>query len=768
MGHHMKKNTGIVTLSRRQFVITAAAVGGGMTIGIGPIATAEAGTGRASPWKQTEGSELTGFVSITPDNFVTVRSTSPEIGQGTFTCNPMLVTEELKCDWSLVKAEFLPPNRDLREDGYYSNGSRLAYFSGRTTAPAVIEQMLQVGASARERLKQAAAQQWGVAVAEVNAVDSILTHTSSGRTLTYGQVASAAAAITLDTEPSASAPSAWTFLGKESPRKVNLPIILDGSAKYGIDVIEPDMVYAALMQSPVHGGTLKSFDADAVRGMAGVIDVVAVDPTEIRPGLPEGMSATFGINANNAPQSAVAVIAEHFYQAKTALDLLPVEWDAGEGSKWTDTQTVYDGLYNVLRNPTEANITRDIGDVTAAFAASPSKVHSEFHTPYQDHMLMEPLNATVKVTADRVDVWIAHQHPQQVMYVVAHETGVHPKNVHVHPTWAGNGFGRRVYGDEATMAAAIAKLVPGRAVHTIWTREENTRQGRPRDLVGGTFTATLGNDGMPTALLANVAGTRSSVTRALEEHPYQTGIPNWRVQTTQYRTNVMTGPWRGPVYNSNAFQTETFVNMMADTAGIDPVEYRRRLLKNWDPSWIKVLDEVAEKAGWGQELPRGTGMGVAISNWGMGKTDGGPTPNSGTTVAAVVTVEVSRRGNLAIPRVDVAFDTGGVLNRDLVISGIEGGVIMSLSSAVHEELNISGGMLVEDNYDHYKMLRQNDPALPWEIHVHFGGLSGHERFSEIGEPPMGPPPAALAHAIFNATGKWVRTQPFDRTDLSWS
>jgi len=766
MGHHTK-NTNTVTLNRRKFIISAAAVGGGMTLGIGPIGTAEAGFAPGAPWEQSEGIEFTGFISIAPDNIVTVRSTSPDIGMGTFTCNPMLVTEELKCDWNLVRGEFLEPNRDLNEGGFYSSAGRLAYFSGRTTGPEVMKQMLQVGASARERLKQAAAQLWGVAVAEVNAIDSILTHTGSGRTLTYGQVASAAASITLDSEPSVSAPSSWTFLGKESPRKVNLPIILDGSAKYGIDVIEPGMVYAALKQSPAHGGMLKSFDADAVRGMAGVIDVVVIDPTEIRPGLPEGMSATFGISSKNAPQSAVAVIAEHYYQAKTALDMLPVEWDAGEGAKWTDEQVVYNGLTDVLRNPTEANVVRDIGDVTAALQTG-TKVESEFYTPYQDHMLMEPLNATVKVTAGRVDCWIANQHPQQVMYVVAHETGVHPKNVHVHPTWAGNGFGRRVYGDEASMAAAIAKQMPGVAVHTIWTREENTAQGRPRDLVGGTFSATLGNDGMPTALLANVAGTRSAVTRALQEHPYQTGIPNFRVQTTQYVTNVMTGPWRAPVYNTNAFMTETFINMLADKAGIDPVEYRRQLLKNWDPSWMKVLDEVTTKAGWGQELPRGTGMGVAISNWGMGKTEGGPTPNSGTTVAAVVTAEVTRRGNVAIPRVDMAFDTGGVLNRDLVTAGIEGSVIMSLSSAMHEELNISNGVITNTNYDHYRMFRQNDSALPWEIHVHFGGLSGHERFSEIGEPPMGPPPPALAHAIFNATGKWVRTQPFNKYDLSWS
>ncbi len=764
MEHETTKST--VTVNRRQFVISAAAVGGGMMIGIGPIGSALAGLNK--PWEQTtDGSEFTGFISIAPDNSVTLRTTTGDMGQGVFSAGPMILTEELKNDWSLVNAEILPPNRDIKEGGFYTSVGLLAYFTGRSTGKAVMDQLLQVGASARERLRHGAAQEWGVPVAEIKAANSILTHTPSGRTMTYGQIAGKASAIVLDPEPAPTPRSEWTFLGKEAPRKLNLPGILDGSNKYGVDVVVPNMVIAALRQSPVQGGRLKSVDADAVRGMPGVIDVVTVDPDEIRPGLPEGIRAPFGLGATrNGPQAAVAVIAEHYWQAKTALDLLPVEWDPGEGVKWIDEKMVYDGLYAATKDSPEANVVRDVGDVMAELATG--AIERQYHTPYQDHMNMETFCVTVHVTDSRVDCWGSTQHPQQDLYVVADETGVHPENVHWHWAWLGTGLGRRVFGDIPRMAAAVAKKVPGRPVKVMWSREENTRQGRYRDLVAGTYSAKLDADGHPTALKAGVAGTRPSVTRALAEHPYQTGIPNWRVQSTQFVTNVQTGPWRGPVYNTNAFMTETFINELAEGAGKDPLEYRRWLLRNWeDKGWMKSLDEAAQKAGWGKDMPRGMAQGIAVSNWGMGLTEGGPTPHTGTTCAAVVTAEVTRRGNLYIPRVDFAFDTGSFINRDALVLQIEGGVIMSLSAMIHEEIHIKNGEVVEGNFDHYRMFRQNDPALPEEIHVHFGGLTGHERFSEIGEPPMGPSPPALAHAIYRITGKWLRNAPFDKFDLSY-
>ncbi len=232
-------------------------------------------------------------------------------------------------------------------------------------------------------------------------------------------------------------------------------------------------------------------------------------------------------------------------------------------------------------------------------------------------------------------------------------------------------------------------------------------------------------------------------------------------------TNIQLGPWRGPVFNSNTFMIETFVNEMAEKAGIDAIEYRRNLLANYeDKSWLKLLDVVAEKSGWGNALEPGLAQGVAIGNWGMeANPNGGPMPYSGTTVATVVTAEVTRRGEIFIPRVDLTFDTGSIINETIVRAGMEGGVILGLGASMFEELNISDGKVVEGNLDTYRVIRQNDTVLPTEIHVHFEGLSGHERFSEIGEPPVGPPPAALAHAIFKLTGTWMRNMPFSKVAI---
>jgi len=750
--------------NRRQFLLTSFAVGGTMMIGLGPVSKAAAAIATTEPWEQAEGQEFSALLSISPDNIVTVRGTTPDIGNGTMTAPAMFVTEELNCDWNLVRTEIVPPNRDLAEGGAYSKSGGLAYFSGRSTSEGKMQPLLQIGASARERLRQAAAAKWGVDVSTVKAENSMLT--SGDNKATYGEMAAAAAAIQLETEPTPKPRDQWTFLGKQSPKKLQLPAILNGTAKYGIDVQVPGMVYAALRQVPVHGGRLKSHNADAVKNLPGVRAVVVVDPDEVRPGLPEGMRPPFGIAATtNGPQAAVAVIADHYWQAVTALDLLPVEWDANGGDKWETTKTYYDAVSERLNKPAEPNVVVNMGDADTVLGGG-ATVESEFMTPYMDHVNMEPLNGTALVTDARVDVWMPSQHPQQVLFLAADETGVHPKDVHVHQTYVGTGFGRRVYGDDARMVVAIANKMRGTPVKVIWNREESMRQGRYRQAMGGKFAAKLGADGTPEAIRINIAGAGASA-RALDHSPYITGIKNFKIQTENVNSNLMTGPWRGPVFNSNSFMLETFINQMAEEAKIDAIEFRRKLLANYeDKSWIKVLDTVAEKSGWGTDQGRGVAQGVAIANWGMpAQKGGGPTPYSGTTVAAVVTAEVSRRGQIYIPRVDIAVDLGTFINQEAVRAQIEGGVVLTLGAALHEEINIEKGRPVEGNLDTYRIMRQNDPSLPTEIHVHFEGNSGHERLSETGEPPMGPPPPALAHAVYKITGKWMTSMPFDRVDL---
>lgn len=751
-----------VTINRRSFLFAAAVTGAGVAFGLRPF-EARAGTNDPASWHTGEGTDFSAFITIAPDNTVIVRTTSPDMGNGTFIGNQMMVCEEINCDWERVKGEYLPANTDLKAGGEYSKSGALAYFAGRSTGEAVMTQVRQVAASTRERLRQAAAEKWGVSLEDITVADSMLSN-AAGDSIPFAEVAEAAAGITLESEPSLKPQSEWTLLGKpDAPKRTNLGNIINGSQVFGIDVVVPGMVYAALRQVPVKGGKLVSVDKEAVLGMPGVRAVVVVDPDAQRPGLPEGMRAPFGLTASNAPAAAVAVIADHYWQAQTALDVLPVEWDLSPGEAWPDTQAVYDALTVTVREAKEPNTIRQQGDTSVAVDAP--DLEAEYRTAYMDHVNMEPLNGTAIVSDDRVEAWLPSQHPQQALYLFADETGVPPENVYINQAWIGTGLGRRVYGDDTRMVAAIANQYRGTPVKVIWSREESMRQGRYRNLVGSRFRAKVDSEGMPQAVHIVTGGGNSG--RSLIDSPYQSGVPNWQVDQVTFETNLMTGPWRGPVFNSHTFMIETFINEMAESAEIDAIEFRRRLLADYeDKSWIKLLDTVAEKANWGTDPGRGLAQGVAIGNWGMeANPNGGPSPFSGTTVAAIVTAEVSRRGEIYIPRVDVAIDTGSYINDRMVKAACEGGTVLSLGAALFEEINVRDGAVVEGNLDTYRVMRQNDTALPAEIHVHLDGMSGHERFSEVGEPPVGAPPPALAHAVFRLTGTWLRSKPFSKITI---
>jgi isoquinoline 1-oxidoreductase beta subunit len=747
-------------IGRRQFIISSAAFGGGMALGFVAVDSAEAAFLGPFPWVETDalpGAELNPWISIGADDIVTVRVATPEIGNGVMTQTPMLVAEELACDWNKIRAEFAPTSRDYRENSVYALGDApTGYFSGRSTSPERMKLMLQVGASARERLKAAAAAEWKVPVAEISVKDSVLTHTPTGRTLRYGDVAAKAATIKLPVEPSPKPQSEWTLLGKASPAKLNIPQIVNGSAVYGMDVRLPNMVYAALRQSPVHGGKVKSFDAEKARSMPGVLAVVTVDPDEPR-GLSIKSDAPFGYGDTHV-RSAIAVIAEHYWQARKALDAVQIEWNDGPGAQWKSTEQMVDTAIAALDKPMD-KVEKAVGDV-GLIDKQDKIVEAVYVTPFSDQAPMEPLNGTALVTADRVDVWHPAQQSKQAFWVAADESGMDPAKVFFHQTFIGGAFGRRIFADDVRMVVAIAKKFPGRPVHTIWSREEQTRQGKYRPLVATRLKAGLDKTGMPAVFIAHQA-TKGHFPR-LADSPYALGcIPNVLVDAKDLPFHVQTGAYRGPGYNSYAFMVETFIDECALAAGIDPLEYRLKLLAKWpDPGWAKVLREVADKSGWGKSLPRGMGQGLAISNWGMnGK------PEAGTTVGVVATVEVTKSGILKVHQLDAAFDCGRIVNRDAVENLAQGGVIFGLNMALNEEVNVKDGRMVEGNFDQYPILRTGDTP---QVNIHFGGLSGHDRFSELGEPPAGPVGPAVGNAIFRAIGKRIRSTPIRKHDLTWA
>lgn len=767
MGHLPPLPSG---LTRRAFLVTTAGFAGGMALG---ISTAEAENTSPGPWGLTPAigaTEISAWIVIGADDSVTVRVPTPEIGNGVMTQTAMTVAEELACDWAKVRTEFASPLRDIHENGVYSAPLGLiGFFSGRSTTDERTKTLLQAGASARERLKAAAAAEWKVPPGEIVAQGSVLTHTASGRTLRYGQVAAKAASITLNPEPTPKPYGEWTLLGKATPAKLNLPLIVSGSATYGIDVRVPGMVYAALRQSPVQGGRLKSHDAEAVRHMPGVLAVVIVDPAESR-GMPGPQPAsTMGFEASTA-QSAIAVIAEHYWQARKALDALPVEWDDGDGAKWKTTAQLEDALIAALGAPSEKpfKLTGDIGELEKP-PAGMKIVEATYQTPYSEHACMEPLNGTALVTegvngeASAVELWHPSQHPHQALLVAADEARVPADKVTYHQAYVGGAFGRRVYGNDVRMVVAVAKKFLGRPVQVIWSREEMTRQGRYRPIIAASMKAGLDANGMPQVMLGRAASNKGFFNVGFAENPYAAAlIPNVRIDVHELPLHILTGPYRGPGYNSFAFIIDTFIDECAHAAGADPLGYRIKLLQGWpDKGWVQCLKEVGKQANWGQTLPKGMGQGVAIANWGNKEGK----PRTGTTVAVVATVEVTPRGILKVHTLDVAFDTGRTMNLDAVLNEFQGGTIFGYNMAMNEGLSIKDGRIVEGNFDAYPMARTGD--IP-RINVHLGGLTGHDRFSEVGEPPVGPVGPAIGNAIFKATGKRVRSTPFRRHDLSWA
>ncbi|HWU18943.1 MAG TPA: molybdopterin cofactor-binding domain-containing protein [Devosia sp.] len=749
----------IAKVTRRKFLVSSLALGGAMVVGTQALAATVDG----APWDKANAAgsaEFTPWLTINPDGTVIVRATAVDIGNGTLTQLAAYVYEELSPVWENIKPEYASTNRDFLENNVYSTpGGALAYFSGRSTGPARMDTYMQVAASARERFKAAAAARWSVPAGEVTVKDGVVSHAGSGNSAQLGELIAEAAQIQLEQEPAIKDRSEWTFLGKKAPFKVQLPKIVNGSLIYGIDVREPGMVYAALRQSPVMGGKLKSVDKDAVMSMPGVLAVVTVDPgenvpTDLKPPFPFGVSTA---------QHAVAVIAEHYWQARTALDALPIEWDDGPGAQWKTTEQMNEAATAAIQQPGD-KVEASTGDVEAMFAEAGEDniIEADYLTPYCEQAPLEPLNGTALVTEDRVDFWHPSQHSQMAYMVAADETGMPPEKVFFHQTFVGGGFGRRVFSDDARMVVAVAKKFPGRPVQVIWSREEATRQGRYRPLMAGKLKASLGADGLPTALLGRMAGGPGFFAVGMADTALPNILKNTQIESQTVPFHILTGPYRGPGYNSNAFFVETFVDECAIKAGIDPMEYRLKLYAQWpDIGWVKTLEEVKAKSGWGETLPKGQGRGVAVANWGMGGK-----PDEGTTVATVAKVEVSQDGVLKILQLDVAFDTGRIVNEDAVRTELEGGTMFGLNMSLNEGLNIKDGRIVEGNFDEYPIIRMAD--LPPQINVHFGGLSDNPRFFEIGEPPTGVVGPAVGNAIFQATGKRIRTMPFRLHDLSWS
>ena len=722
-------------LTRRHFILTATSAAGGLMIGIGAApAITEAATVVAQPWNEDNAypaNEIDAWIAIDPDDSILIRYPRSEMGQGSMTALPMIITEELHCDWSKVRVEYASANRNVRENKLY--GPMIS--AGSRTVRGTQKKMQQVGASARERLIAAAAARWNVPASECTTALSVVTHGPSGQTLRYGELTADAAKIKLVQEPAIKTPDKFTFIGTPMPR-IDVVHKIDGSAKFGIDAQLPDMVFAAIYACPVAGGKLKNVDDSVLAGAPGVLQVVRLD-------------------------NAVAVVAAgSYWRAKQALARLQPEWDAGAAGS-VDSDQLSQAFHTAL---SETMVTaRNDGDVDQAMSGAAKTFEAVYGTPYLSHSPMEPMNATVHLQLDRLDVWVGTQAADEATEAAAQASGLEPEQVYVHNCFVGGGFGRRHVSDEIVQAIAIAKVIQ-KPVKLVWTREEDTRQDKFRPHAVVAFKAAAGSDGLPSAwsmrvvtssILASAGrnppakGPEPQAVAGLANNGYK--VPNTRVEALIKNTHLPVWYWRAPGANQHVFAIESFLDEIAFASGLDPYQVRRKLLEG-RPDWLKVLDTAAEKGDWGKPLPRGTARGIAICE------------DDDSLCAQVAEVTVRPNGDVKVNRVTVALDTRYVVNPLTIAEQAEGSVIFGLTAALYGKITIKGGVPVQGNFDTYRMVRLAE-APKIDVHLVPSGGKVWGGAAEAATPPIA---GAVANAIFTATGKRIRTLPIMDHDLSYS
>jgi isoquinoline 1-oxidoreductase beta subunit len=719
-----------IELGRRHFLSIGLTAAGGLAVGVAVPGWGAAVTmlaDRPAPWEGQDGQEVGAWIVIEPDDGVVIRVAKSEMGQGVLTALPMIVAEELGCDWSKVRSEYASANRNIRDNQPYGPFGTGGSGSVRRSR----EALQQAGASARARLIAAAAQRWQVPDDECAAENGKIVHKPSDRRFGFGALAGEAAAIRLEHEPAIKTPEQFTLIGTPVAR-LDTRVKVTGEARFGIDIRVPDMLYAAVVTCPVPGGALKSHDAAKVSGMRGVIAVVPV---------PHG----------------VAVVADRFWRARQALDALPVEWDEGAGAGTDSDQFRKD--YRAALDGDAVNALNN-GDVATAFDGA-KVIEALYEAPHVAHAPMEPLNCTAHYQADRLDIWMGTQDALGATNSAAKTAGLAPEQVYVHNCYLGGGFGRRAINDEMIQAVLVSKAV-GKPVKLIWTREDDMRNDRFRPQAAIRMKAALGSDKLPSAFDLRTAvgsierslgrdkvesGVERQAVEGLSNLPYR--APNLRVDCILKNTHIPVMFWRSVGSSQNAFAVESFIDELAYEAGADPLQFRRAMLQD-KPEFLHVLDVLEAKSGWGGKMPAGSGRGMAIHE------------AFGTIVAETVELAITPKGDIRVDRVVAVVDCGHVINPRTVEMQIESAVIYGLSAALYGEITIKNGRVEQANFDDYPMVRLAD-APKIETYL---ALSGGGKWGGIGEPGTPPIAPAIANAVFAATGKRIRGLPFKNADLS--
>ncbi len=712
-------------MDRRSFVIGSAAVGAGLALGLKiPFGTAVVRAQDGSP-------EINAWVVVRPDETVVIRVARSEMGQGTITGLAQMVAEELECDWSKVTTEYPTPGQSVarkRAWGDFSTGGSRGIRQSN-------EYVRKGGAAARMMLVQAAANGWGVPVAECSAANSVITHTPTGRTVTYGKVAEAAAKLPAPAaaEVPLKDPTTWKLIGKPVKRLDTLGKV-NGSQVYGADLKLPGMLNAAIKECPVFGGKVKSFEADKVTGMPGVKHVLKVGET------------------------AVSVVAETWWQAKTALDALPITWDEGPNAQVSSAS-----IAEILKAGLDADqafVRTQTGDVKGAIAGAAKKVEAVYAYPFQNHAPMEPMNATARYTPERCEVWVPTQNGEAAFAATTAASGLPADKCDVYKINLGGGFGRRgAFHDYVTQAVLIAKQVPGTPVKLLWTREEDMTQGRYHPVMQSKLVGALDAGGNLTGLHLRLSG--QSILAAVFPQNLQDGrdnatfqgldpsgdftlgytVPNLLIDHAMRNTHVPPGFWRGVNINQNAIFLECFLDELAQAAGKDPLEFRRALMTK-HPKHLAVLNAVADRAGWGKPAPQGVHRGLAQMM------------AFGSYVAACAEVSVTGGDKVKVHRIVCATDPGYAVNPAQIERQIAGSFVYGLSAVFMEECTVKDGRIEQTNFHSYDSMRIAQMPKVESIIMPSGGFWGG-----VGEPTICVAAPAVLNAFAAATGKRIRTFP---------
>ena len=737
-------NPNIESSSRRRFIIDTSLAGGGLMIGLGAMplnALAQKSPATAYDFNsilQTGDPEINAWVNIKPDETVVVRIARSEMGQGTRTGLAQLVAEELECNWKNILTESPTPGQSVARKRAWGEMS-----TGGSRGIRISEDYVRRGAAAaRVMLVQAAANEFNVPVSELTVNKGVITHAKSGKKTTYGKVSEAASKLTPPDPKSITLkdPKTWKVAGQPYAR-LDTADKVNGKKVFGADLQLPGMLCAAVKACPVFGGKIVSYDEAKVKNLRGVKGVVKVN------------------------DATVAVVADTWWRAKTALDALPIVWDEGSGAN-TSQADIEKNLRAGL-DETGDFWQRKEGDAPAAIQNSAKKLEAVYFTPYQSHATMEPMNATVRITGDRAEAWVPTQNGEASHATLAAATGFPLDKCEIYKLDPGTGLGRRGGTQEyVTQAAQIAKQFPGVPVKMLWSREEDMTHDFYHPITMAKMSAGLDSNGNITGMHIKVSGQSINATvnpmaikgnkdvRQMQGFYAEAGdaqlgyeFPNLLTEYVMKNSHVPVGPWRGVNTNQNGIFMECFMNECAVAAGKDPLAFRQAVMQKY-PKHLGVLNAAAKKANWGSPLPAGVHRGIAQF--------------MGYASYSACVAELSVTGNLVkIRRLVFALNSGHVVNPYLVREQIEGSVAMALGAIFNPEITVENGRIKQTNFDSYPLLKLASTPKVESVLVPTNDFWGG-----VGEPTICVVGPAVINAISTALGRPMRNFPLYREKLN--